>query len=259
MDLSDNPTLLIYVSVLLFIFGSIFGSFINCVAGRIVAGKDWIKGKSICENCGHELGFLDLIPILSFVFLRGRCRYCHTKLSIRYVLVEILMGILFVLCFLSTRILDLYLISKLALIVILVGLSLVDLDSYIIPDGFIIAGIINWIISIFFVTDKKSYVLSGLAGAFLIAGMILGLSLIMDKILKKESLGGGDVKLLFMVCLYLGPLSGMLDLFLSCVIGLLFVIILKERKIAFGPSISIATILVLFYGGPIINWYLGLF
>ena len=92
MDLSNNPTLLIYVSVLLFIFGSIFGSFINCVAGRIVAGKDWIKGKSICENCGHELGFLDLIPILSFVFLRGRCRYCHTKLSIRYVLVEILMA-----------------------------------------------------------------------------------------------------------------------------------------------------------------------
>ena len=83
--------------------------------------------------------------------------------------------------------------------------------------------------------------------------------MIMDKILKKESLGGGDIKLLFMVCLYVGTYEGLLILFLSCLIGLLFVVILKERKIAFGPSISIATFLVLLYGYHFIEWYLGLF
>lgn len=259
MDLSTDNILLAFVSAVLFILGTIFGSFINCTAGRIVAGEDWIRGKSHCEHCNHELGVLDLVPVLSYVFLGGRCRYCHTRLPIRYLLSEILMGILFVWRFLRFGILDYMLARDLVFIAILFGLSLVDLDSYIIPDGFIIAGIVNWLLAVFFVSDRKDYLLRGLAGGLLIGGMVLCLSLVMDKILKKESLGGGDVKLLFMVCLYTGAFQGLFLLFLSCVTGLLFVILLKERKIAFGPSISIAAFVVLLYGQAFMNWYLGLF
>ena len=258
MNLSGNGFLTGYVSLVLFVCGTIMGSAINCLAGRIVANESWLKGKSHCEHCGHELGVLDLIPVFSYLFLKGRCRYCHEKVSIRYFLVEVLCGVLFVWCFLNRKMLDYQLLRDLVLIVILVGLSLVDLDSYIIPDGFIIAGIVNWLFSILFVSDKKTYVINGLLGGFAIAGFILVMSLIMDRILGKESLGGGDIKLLFMVCLYLGPFKGLLDLFVSCVIGLGFVILLKERKIAFGPSISIATYFVLLYGQDLLDWYLKL-
>ena len=259
MNLSGNNALIIYVSFFLFILGTIFGSFINCVADRIVAGRDWIRGKSICETCKHELGPLDLIPVFSYIFLKGKCRYCGTKLSPRYMLTELFLGLCFVLCFLSRKSLDYILLRDLILIVILLGLSLVDLDSYIIPDGFIIAGIVNWLVSIFFVSDKLDYVKGGLIGAFVISGSILCVSLIMDKALGKESLGGGDVKLLFMVCLYTGVFKGFFLLFLSCVIGLLFVLLLKKEKIPFGPSISMATFVVMLCGDLVLKWYLSLF
>lgn len=259
MYIGDSIFLCVFVSIVLFCFGTVFGSAINCMASRIVANESWIKGKSHCEHCGHELGFFDLFPVLSYVFLGGKCRYCHTHISIRYVLVEIFCGLSFVLLFLSRKTLDARLLEYLILTIILFGLSLVDLDSYIIPDGFIIAGIINWLVFGLFMADKKSYYLNGLIGGFCIGGFILGMSLLMDRILKKESLGGGDIKLLFMVCLYTGPFKGLLLLFLSCLIGLFFVVLLKERKIAFGPSISIATYFVLLYGDRLLSWYLSLF
>lgn len=259
MNLEGNSFLIIYVSIVLFILGSVFGSFINCVSGRIVEGKDWIKGRSICENCKHELNLLDLIPIFSYIFLKGKCRYCGAKLSIRYMLTELFLGLVFVFLFLRNKTIDYMLFRDLVLVTLLLGLSLVDLDSYIIPDGFIIVGIINWLIGILFVSDKLAYLKEGLIGGFGIGLFILLLSLIMDKVLKKESLGGGDIKLLFMVCLYVGLFEGILLLIVSCVIGLLFVVLLKKNKIPFGPSISMGTFIVLMFGNLILNWYLGLF
>lgn len=259
MNLQGSSLLVAYVSVILFILGSVFGSFINCVSGRIVEGRDWIKGKSICENCKHELSALDLIPIFSYIFLKGKCRYCGTKLSIRYMLTELFLGITFVLLFLRNMTIDYILLRDLILVVLLLGLSLVDIESYIIPDGFIVIGIINWLVSILFVSNKLVYLKDGLIGGFGIGLFILLLSLIMDKVLKKESLGGGDIKLLFMVCLYIGLFEGILLLIISCVIGLLFVVLLKKNKIPFGPAISLGTLIVLLCGSQIINWYLGLF
>ena len=259
MYIGDSSFLCVFTSIVLFCFGTVFGSAINCMAGRIVANESWIKGKSHCEHCGHELGFFDLFPILSYVLLGGKCRYCHKHISIRYVLVEIFCGLSFVLLFLNRKTLDFTLLEYIILTIILFGLSLVDLYSYIIPDGFIIAGIINWLVFGLFAADKKVYYLNGFIGGLSIGGFILVLSLVMDRILKKESLGGGDIKLLFMVCLYTGPFKGLLLLFLSCLIGLFFVVLLKERKIAFGPSISIATFLVLLYGDRLLDWYLHLF
>lgn len=259
MNLEGNSFLIIYVSIVLFILGSVFGSFINCVSGRIVEGKDWIKGRSICENCKHELNLLDLIPIFSYIFLKGKCRYCGAKLSIRYMLTELFLGLVFVFLFLRNKTIDYMLFRDLVLVTLLLGLSLVDLDSYIIPDGFIVVGIINWLIGILFVSDKLAYLKEGLIGGFGIGLFILLLSLIMDKVLKKESLGGGDIKLLFMVCLYVGLFEGILLLIISCVIGLLFVVLLKKNKIPFGPSISMGTFIVLMFGNLILNWYIGLF
>jgi len=246
--------------VLLFVLGAVLGSFINCSAFRIVRGEDFVKGRSHCPSCGHELGTLDLIPVLSWLMLGGKCRYCGTKISPRYFLTETLCGVCFVLVGLHYRTMDPYIIRDCALVVILLGLSLVDLDIYEIPDGFQIAGIINWLIFLPFAEEGwLSALKSGLLGAVCIGGGILLISLIMDKVLGRESLGGGDVKLLFVVSLYLGLAGGLLNLIVSCIIGLLFVVILHKDRIPFGPSISIATFITLLIGSGIVGWYLGLF
>ena len=259
MNLSNNTLLLAYVSVILFILGTIMASFINCVAGRIVNGEDWIKGRSYCDHCHHELGPLDLVPIFSYLFLKGKCRYCGKKIPPDNLYTELFLGICFVITFLNRKALDYILVRDLILEVILLGLSLVDLKTYIIPDGFIIAGIINWLVSILFVADKLDYFKSGIIGGLGISLTILIISLIVDKALGKESLGGGDIKLLFMVCLYTGFFKGFFLLFLSCAIGLFFVLSLKKEKIPFGPSISMATFVVMLYGDLVLNWYLSLF
>lgn len=257
MYISDTY-LLIYVSVLIFYLGCIFGSFINCTASRICNNENWISGRSHCEHCNHELGVLDLIPIFSYIFLGGKCRYCKKHITVRYLLIELLMGFIFLITFLSRRMLDLKLVQYLILFVLLMGLSLVDLETYIIPDGFIILGIINFLLGLFG-NDVKSYLIEGLSGGLIIGGTLLIISLIMDKVLNKESMGGGDIKLLFMVCLYTGVFKGLFLLFVSCVIGLVFVVLLKQRKIAFGPSISIAAFFILIWGDKLLEIYLSLF
>jgi leader peptidase (prepilin peptidase)/N-methyltransferase len=267
----------VYISILTFILGSVFGSFINCVAWRISHHEKWWTGRSHCAVCNHPLGILDLIPVFSWICLRGRCRYCGEKISPRYMLTEIFSGGAFLGLLFYYGDLNLMFFRSLGLFVVLLGLSLVDLESYEIPDGFIIFGIVWWLFfqildavgktakssggfrfSAFFNEFLGSSYMNLLAG-FTFALALLVLSLIMDRVLKKESLGGGDIKLLFMANLYLGFGSGLFALILACLIGLLFVAVLKKSKIPFGPSISMATMIGLLAGPYVIRWYLGLF
>ena len=87
--------LTIYIIIISFIFGTVFGSFMNCLSWRYVNHESVLKGRSHCAVCGHELGAADLVPVFSFIFLKGRCRYCHEKISPRYVIVELITGLLF--------------------------------------------------------------------------------------------------------------------------------------------------------------------
>ena len=292
-----DTTITIYICIVAAVIGTVFGSFINCCAWRIVRGENFISGKSHCAVCGHPLGFLDLIPVFSWLFLKGRCRYCGEKISPRYMLTELLMGAagaLLVLRFgLST-----VTVRYFGLCVILLGLSLTDLDSRKIPDGFIIAGIVWWLVTIPAIagpngfpvfgirglTEGLSAVASGtesavceagigslthagsmiqelkygLIGGFGIGGGMLAISLLFDFVMKKESLGGGDIKLFFMTGLYLGLGIGLFNLLLSCLAGLLMSAVLKKRKIPFGPAISLATFVSIMFGPTVIRWYVSL-
>lgn len=266
----------IYQAVLLFIFGTIFGSFINCQAYRIVHQEKWWTGRSHCATCNHPLNGLDLIPILSYLFLHGKCRYCGEKISPRYMLTELWMGIAFVGLFLSNSNTNMELLRDLGLTCVLLGISLVDWETMEIPDGYILFGIFWWLLTNtgklgikWWAMDRKGgmraasvYILKTMGKSFLaaiaIAGIILLLSLVMDRILGKESMGGGDIKMLFMTTLYLGIWNGLFALILSCVIGLLFVAFCKQKKIPFGPSIAIATYLGLTIGPFFTRWYLSM-
>ena len=251
MSIFEDKFLLIYCLILAFILGSVFGSFLNCVTDRIINHEKWWTGRSKCDSCGHVLGILDLFPVFSYLFLKGKCRYCGAKLSINYVLSETVLGVLFLGYIIIHGTIDLVLFRDLGLIACLYGLSLSDLKSYEIPNGFIIFGIIWWLIF--------SFSLDGLVSGVVISGSILIITLIMEKILKKEAMGGGDIKLFFMVSLYLGLSVSLFNIILACVIGLLFVLIGKKNMIPFGPSISIATYVSMLVGSQVVNMYISLF
>ncbi|PIZ87448.1 MAG: prepilin peptidase, partial [Candidatus Nealsonbacteria bacterium CG_4_10_14_0_2_um_filter_40_15] len=128
----------LFYSTAVFIFGLIAGSFLNCVIYRLEQGQSFLKGRSYCPLCKHTLSWQDLVPVLSFLFLRGKCRYCRQKISLQYPLVELATGILFVLIFLFAFNFLYYLIMGCFLIIIFVY----DLKHYIIPDSVIYPAIL---------------------------------------------------------------------------------------------------------------------
>lgn len=228
-----------YFIVLAAVLGACVGSFINNVAWRMVRGKTAFKGRSQCSKCEHTLGILDLVPVLSWLFLRGKCRYCKAKISPRYLIVEVLMAALFALAIWHWG-LSVQTLAYLVLFAILCGVMLVDLETKTIPNGFIIAGLVVWVASVWFMPVTPGTIgvgslfvaalgpgplavcADGLVGAIAIGGGILVFSLLFDKVTGKNSLGGGDIKLYFMVSLYLGLAAGLFNLLVSCVFGLVF-------------------------------------
>ena len=277
MELTNG--LRIYLCILFFVGGTVFGSFLNCMAWRIAHHESVLKGRSHCAVCGHTLGAADLIPIFSYLFLRGRCRYCKEKISPRYMAAEVVCGAGFVLSFLrfglSARTLQIV-----VLFCILLALSLVDFEIYEIPDRFILAGIVWYIATVWTAGRKLNLMgmttsaledgrflsfadcgwnlLAGLIGGLAIGGGMLAVSLLFDRLLGKESMGGGDIKLFFMTSLYLGLAQGLFSLILSCIIGLIIAGVMRKQKVPFGPAISLAAFLSLLYGESFVNWYLSL-
>ncbi len=269
----------IYAAVLAFVFGSVFGSFLNCMAWRTAHHKSVLKGRSYCPDCGHTLGVADLIPVLSYLFLRGRCRYCGSRISPRCLATELVCGLGFVISFLRFGLTPRTLVV-IVLFCILFVLSLVDFEIYEIPDRYILAGIV-WYLGTSWLADRKlsltgmtvryleageglsfsiwgTNLLAGLIGAFAIGGGMLALSLLFDRLLGKESMGGGDIKLYFMTGLYLGLANGLFSLILSCIVGLIIAALMRARRVPFGPAISIAAFFSLLWGEQFVNWYLSL-
>lgn len=294
-----------------FIFGLAVGSFLNAVIYRLEKeesvvldkfskGNDKKKKKmarSYCPHCGTALCWHDLIPVLSFVFLRGKCRYCNEKISIQYPIVEIVTGILFVLIArnvfnLEFGVLDLFWIPDsgfriltlcymLHVICSMIVIFVYDLKHYIIPDKILFPAIVVSIMyqaaSIMYAQDYASYFIPNtlyyFGAAFLASGFFLALVVFS----KGRWMGMGDVKLAFLMGLILGWPGILVALFLAftlgATVGILLVLIsggpffLRERfsknwglksQIPFGPFLIVGTFIALFWGEKIINWYLGL-
>lgn len=251
----------IYLLSLSFLAGTLFGSALNCFAYRMVHKQSWTKGRSACPDCGHTLKLVDLVPIFSFLFLRGKCRYCGAKLSPRYMLTELLLGAAFlsvVWCFGLT----LQTVSALVLVCCLFSLSLIDLDIQIIPDRFLLIPAVVRIAQLV-IEGGFHGLLHGVLPGLIFGGGLLVLSLVMDKVLKKESMGGGDIKLMAVLGLYFTIPECLLLLVFACVLGILIAMLLKKAKpdtpFPFGPTLSLAAWLTLLVGEPLIHWYLHLF
>ena len=260
MSIYDDKSLLICCSVLAALLGAVFGSFLNCAAFRIARGEPFTKGRSRCPNCGHDLGVLDLIPIASWIFLGGKCRYCKTKIPVRYLLAEVTFAAVTVVCLLRFD-LTVLCVRNWIFLCCLFCLALVDLEKFEIPDGCLIIAAVAWALALPFTGDWKQTLLKGLIAAVVFGGGMLLISLAMDRALKKESLGGGDIKLFAVVGLYLGIVGTLFSVILACILGLLLGLARKTEKggqIPFGPAIALSAALTLLFGSGLIERYLSL-
>jgi leader peptidase (prepilin peptidase)/N-methyltransferase len=244
-------------SVIIFLYGIIIGSFLNVVIYRLPKNENIVTTRSHCMECGYQLAWYDLIPLFSWLFLRGRCRKCKTRISVQYPLIEALNGILYVIIFLCCDLTVDTLIYCL-LISALIALSVIDYRTYEIPIGiniFILClGVVRLITDL---PNWQDYVI----GFFSISIPLL----ILYWITKGRAIGGGDIKLMASVGLVLGWQSTILSFILGCILGSLIHLIKMRitnndnHQLAMGPYLSAGIIISALFGTQFINWYLSLF
>lgn len=236
----------LFMFLSLFMLGAIFGSFYYVVAYRIPKGESIIYPPSHCPNCNHRLGALELIPIFSFLLQGGKCKNCKCKISFFYPAFEIVCGLLFGFSYLSYGFsLDLIMVLTFISMIMIVILS--DIYYMIISDGVLVFFGSCLFIEMFIINGWYFAVMHLLYGlvSFLIMYMI---KLLGDFIFKKESMGGGDIKLMFVFGLMFGWEMAIISIFLASIIGLpISLIFLKknnEHVLPFGPYLGIAAILI---------------
>ena len=248
--------------IMFFIIGTVFGSFYNVLGLRIPKKESIIKPGSHCENCGHVLSWYELIPIISFIMLKGKCRNCKTELSIMYPLSELFCGILFAISFYSYGF-SYNLLIALILCSVMVMVTVSDLTYMIIPDRFIVVpSILILLIKLVFMGPRE-FLFSLLWGvlSFMVMFMIMKFG---EYIFKKESLGGADVKLMFLAGVVLEPFLCLLVIivgsFIALPVSFFLLIKNKENIIPFGPFLTVGMLIIFFtkYSSQeIINFLLG--
>lgn len=237
----------LYYTIVFFIFGTIFGSFFNVVGSRLPNGESIINPPSHCSNCNHKLSFWELFPIISYIFLRGKCKKCKTKISIIHPLFELLSGILFALSYKIFGMSFEFLIALTfisALLIVIVS----DFNYMIIPDEVLLFFGILLIIELLIANGFDVALMSIVNGIICFIFMLL-LKIIGDFIFKRESMGGGDIKLLALFGIMLGWQNAIITIFLGAMIGLPISLVLlvknKDNVVPFGPFLSIAAIILL--------------
>lgn len=248
------------MSIFIFLLGTIIGSFLNVCIHRIPKKESIVFPGSYCTYCSTPLKWYDLVPLLNFLQLKGKCRYCGENISPRYPLVELLNGIVYLLLYLVYG-LGIDSIYYGILISILIIIFFIDLDHQIIPSVLVVLILIWDIIYKFFnflIYNLPLNLLNHLSG--LAIGFVLFLLIF---ILSKGGIGGGDIKLIGVFGFVLGIPRIFLNMFISFVLGGIISIILlmfkkKKRKdpIAFGPFLIIGFLVSLFWGYEIIHWYI---
>lgn len=252
--------LTIYCCALAFLLGACMGSFLNCTAWRIVHGESILRGRSHCDLCGHVLAPSELVPIVSWLARRGRCRHCGGRLSFRHCAAELATGLSFVAILLKYDI-SLQMLEGLAFASVLLCCAFADLEGYMIPDRLLVIGLLVHLGALALRGGFLRGLLSSVLGGAAIALPLLLLILLLERVRKQELMGGGDIKLLFLTGFYLGAGRNLLCLMLAALIGIAAALAARKREapIPWGPSIAAAALLCLLFGRELIGAYLSLF
>ena len=272
-----------------FSLGACVASFLNVCIWRLPREESVVRPGSHCPNCNAPIRWYQNIPIVSWCCLRGRCANCHKPISPRYVIVELLGGVLFLLVYLQwampailgrlpvlglVPIVDPALVAVEALAVtgLILG-SFIDLDHFYLPDRVTIGGMVLGVPLSFLVPEMQGqedrlaalyWSLGGMAGAFL---FLWGVGAIFSKLFRKEALGFGDVKLIGAVGAFWGPWAALFTVILSSVVGSVAGVALMARgraklggftAVPYGPFLAIGALVWMYWGPALLGWYLRL-
>lgn len=237
----------IAICTIIFIIGTIFGSFYNVVGYRLPKGQSIIYPASHCPNCNHKLTFIELIPIISYIIQHGKCRNCKQKISPFYPIFEALTGILFVMAYLSFGF-TFKLIIALTFISMMIIITVSDYNYLIISDEVLIVFGLILLVEIICINGLTAGINSLINGSLAFITMFL-LKKFGDFIFKKESMGGGDIKLMFIFGMVLTYPIAVLSIFMGSLIGLPIALIIMHKKsdhvIPFGPFLAAGATLLL--------------
>lgn len=254
----------ILLGLIRFLLGAALFSFMNVVAWRLPRGMDPLRGRSICPQCGAVLGAQDLVPVFSWVFLRGRCRRCGAPIPVRYLCVEVLGGLLALGCTwrygaalaLPGGLFGMSWEALLALCVcgILLSIALIDAETQTIPDRLNLALGVCGVLSVLLAPAQWP---SHLIGALCVSVPMFLLCLVID-----GAFGGGDIKLMAAAGLFLGWQHTLLAMFFGILGGGLYGMYLlaakkadKKDHFAFGPFLCVGIGLAMLFGTPVLDWY----
>jgi leader peptidase (prepilin peptidase)/N-methyltransferase len=271
------------ISVVVFVFGLVVGSFLNVCIVRLPRGGSIVTPSSHCPYCRSGIRFYDNIPLISFLLLRGKCRNCGEPISWQYPLVE-LMNALFYVWIVNEFWIGGEAVLMMALCSSLIVITFIDLEHLIIPDSITLPGmLVGLSLAPFFMSSLADPLpfhldslfphagpyltgfLNSLIGLILGGGPLLAIGWMWEKLRHVEAMGGGDIKLMGMVGSFLGWKGALLTIMLGAISGSvvgIFLIVLKKHKmeklIPFGPFLAIGAVASAFFGPAIVSWYLGL-
>ncbi len=238
------------------LFGAVIGSFLNVTIVRLPADESVIRPRSKCPYCGAPVAWYDNIPILSWIWLRARCRQCRAPISVQYPLVEAATAALWGLAAWRYGIT----IDALAGAVfgtMLLGIAVTDAKHYLIPDEYTLGGLVMGLL--FALRDGPVGVVTAVVGAAVGFGLLFAVAWAGEKAFRKEAMGGGDIKMLAMVGAFVGWKGVLLTVFGGALLGtLVFVpLTIRRRKLVpFGVFLAAAAGLTFVWGERIIGWYL---
>lgn len=309
-----SPFITAYVLIIVALLGLVMGSFLGCLAWRITRGESVLRGRSHCDECGHALGIGDLIPVLSWLAHHGRCKYCGARISAKHPIGELLCATVYVTIVAHYGI-TLEAVEMLVFASALFVISLTDIEDYLVPNGAIVVAVAARVV---FIAAAYALLASGVDAALIFAEpakhvgapadivlvlirdsliggvgvgiIIIAIVIVMDKVLGKESMGGGDIKLFAVAGFYYGWQQCLFLVIVACIVGLVFAVFQMKRQsredendkqlaedikdqtgfdaalerthlpaFPFGPSIAIACWITMLFGAPVVNWYFGLF
>lgn len=245
------------IRLLIFVFGLSVGSFLGALSFRLPRGKSVLRGRSYCPKCRKKIAWYDNIPLLSFIFLSGRCRSCGKRISLRYPLVEFFTGLTFLLIFIYFPQNVFYLLLLLFVACLFIAIFVIDFEHNVIPDEivFLIFSTSFFSLLLSSVSDFYTYSLSAFGGANFL--------LLLHLITKGRGMGLGDVKLALAGGIFFDSAKVLFWFFLSfvlgAVVGLSLVVLGKAKfgkQIPFGPFMIVAFFLTLFWGNRLIGIFI---
>lgn len=257
--MNPDTLLTIYLCVWLAVAGAALGSFLDCAVWRWARGEAMFRGRSHCGSCGKTLSPRELAPVFSYLISRGRCRHCGEKIPAECLWAELAGAVGFV-CLGIRFGLSLELAQWLILGALLLAVALADGARRIIPDRLLLAMAVNRAVWLLALGQPLWETVKGMLISCIVPAALLAFVLFAEKLLKKEAMGGGDIKLLLALALYLSWPELLLTLLGGCLLGILGAALGKSRgAIPFGPYLAASSVLAVCFGGPLVDCYLGLF